>query len=189
MAASRKRPMVPGARCARMCTRRRPVRHRLLDRPRMSIQILLPAAHSAANGDRSGATTAPTLCLAAPLAAARPTRIQRPRRRHRRDAARYDHSRPRPASLPLSSATLPATPLSGSTAARPVRSDGGRRSVMRCGREGRADCAPRGAHAARASRRGPLRACAPVSRRSCALVVRAVSRTGEVCDAQCVTSD
>ena len=100
------------------------------------------AAHSAANGDRSGATTAPTLCLAAPLAAARPTRIQRPRRRHRRDAARYDHSRPRPASLPLSSATLPATPLSGSTAARPVRSGGGRRSVMRCGREGREDCAP-----------------------------------------------
>ena len=166
MAAARKRPMVPGAGCAGMCTRRRPVCC-VCSGTVCSIVLGCPfrfycrAAHSAANGDRSGATTAPTLCLAAPLAAARPTRIQRPRRWHRRDAARYDHSRPRPASLSLSSATLPATPLSGSTAARPVRSGGGRRSVMRCGREGRADCAPRGAHVARASRReeGPLRAC------------------------------
>ena len=148
MAASRKRPMVPGAGCARMCTRRRPVCC-VCSGTVCSIVLGCPfrfycrAAHSAANGDRSGATTAPTLCLAAPLAAARPTRIQRPRRRHRRDAARYDHSRPRPASLPLSSATLPATPLSGSTAARPVRSGGGRRSVMRCGCEGREDCGPR----------------------------------------------
>ena len=186
--------MVPGAGCARMCTRRRPVCC-VCSGTDCSIVLGCPfrfycrAAHSAADGDRSGATTASTLCLAAPLAAARPTRIQRPRRRHRRDAARYDHVRLRPASLSLSSASLPATPLSGSTAARPVRSGGGRRSVMRCGREGRADCAPRGAHAARASRRGPLRACAPVSRRSCAPVVRAVSCTGEVCDAQCVTSD
>ena len=148
MAASRKRPMVPGAGCAGMCTRRRPVCC-VCSGTVCSIVLGCPfrfycrAAHSAANGDRSGATTAPTLCLAAPLAAARPTRIQRPRRRHRRDAARYDHSRPRPASLPLSSATLPATPLSGSTAARPVRSGGGRRSVMRCGCEGREDCGPR----------------------------------------------
>ena len=120
MAASRKRPMVPGAGCARMCTRRRPVCC-VCSGTVCSIVLGCPfrfycrAAHSAANGDRSGATTAPTLCLAAPLAAARPTRIQRPRRRHRRDAARYDHSRPRPASLPLSSVSLPATPLSGST--------------------------------------------------------------------------
>ena len=112
MAASRKRPMVPGAGCARMCTRRRPVCC-VCSGTVCSIVLGCPfrfycrAAHSAANGDRSGATTAPTLCLAATLAAARPTRIQRPRRRHRRDAARYDHSRPRPASLPLSSATLP----------------------------------------------------------------------------------
>lgn len=165
MAASRKRPMVPGAGCARMCTRRRPVCC-VCSGTVCSIVLGCPfrfycrAAHSAANGDRSGATTAPTLCLAAPLAAARPTRIQRPRRRHRRDAARYDHSRPRPASLPLSSATLPATPLSGSTAARPVRSGGGRRSVMRCGCEGREDCGRRGAHAARASRRGEDRSAA-----------------------------
>ena len=169
MAASRKRPMVPGAGCARMCTRRCPVcsgtvaaRSPYHTYRRMSIQILLSGRTLAANGDR--ATTAPTLCLAAPLAAARPTRIQRPRRRHRRDAARYDHSRPRPASLPLSSASLPATPLNGSTAPRPVRSGGGRRSVMRCGREGREDCAPRGAHAARASRRGEgLVRCGPVA--------------------------
>ena len=169
MAASRKRPMVPGAGCAGMCRRRRPVCC-VCSGTVCSIVLGCPfrfycrAAHSACDGGRSGATTAPTLCLAAPLAAARPTRIQRPRRRHRRDAARYDHSRPRPASLPLSSATLPATPLSGSTAARPVRSDGGRRSVMRCGREGREDCGPRGAHAARASRRGEGTVrCGPVA--------------------------
>ena len=168
MAASRKRPMVPGAGCARMCTRRRPVCC-VCSGTVCSIVLGCPfrfycrAAHSAANGDRSGATTAPTLCLAAPLAAARPTRIQRPRRRHRRDAARYDHSRPRPASLPLSSATLPATPLSGSTAARPVRSGGGRRSVMRCGCEGREDCGPRVTRGeSKPERRGSVR-CGPVA--------------------------
>ena len=161
--------MVPGAGCARMCTRRRPVCC-VCSGTDCSIVLGCPfrfycrAAHSAADGDRSGATTASTLCLAAPLAAARPARMQRPRRRHRRDVARSNHSRPRPASLPLSSASLPATPLSGSTAARPVRSGGGRRSVMRCGREGREDCAPRGAHAARASRRGEGSVrCGPVA--------------------------
>ena len=90
--------MVPGAGCARMCTRRRPVCC-VCSGTVCSIVLGCPfrfycrAAHSAADGDRSGATTASTLCLAAPLAAARPTRIQRPRRRHRRDAARYDHVR------------------------------------------------------------------------------------------------
>ena len=146
--------MVPGAGCARMCTRRRPVCCVCSGTvcsivPGCPFRFYCRTAHSAANGDRSGATTALTLCLAGPLAAARPTRIQRPRRRHRRDAARYDHVRPRPASLSLSSASLPATPLSGSTAARPVRSGGGRRSVMRCGREGRADPVLRGVHTRR----------------------------------------
>ena len=66
MAASRKRPMVPGAGCARMCTRRRPVCC-VCSGTVCSIVLGCPfrfycrAAHSAANGDRSGADSADPL--------------------------------------------------------------------------------------------------------------------------------